>query len=180
MSALLIIAFAVLFPIVHMANGWLFKFAEITPHISLIYLPAFLRLANVLVLGPRNGTLATLLGGVLLMRTFDDHSIVGLLNIGCSAFGPLVALYIFKTYTRRNFELTSIQDLGILTVVYAIANAVLHHLVWSVLDKSQLTEPIQVLWMVLGDIFGALIGAYALKWIVSKYRQRQLSRDLMD
>jgi uncharacterized membrane protein YfcA len=114
------------------------------------------------------------------MRTFDDHSIVGLLNIGCSAFGPLVALYIFKTYTRRNFELTSIQDLGILTVVYAIANAVLHHLVWSVLDKSQLTEPIQVLWMVLGDIFGALIGAYALKWIVSKYRQRQLSRDLMD
>ena len=66
MNALLIIALAELFPVVHIANGWLFKFAEITPHISLIYLPAFLRLANVLVLGPRNGTLATLLGGVLL------------------------------------------------------------------------------------------------------------------
>lgn len=180
MNALLIIAFAVLFPLVHIANGWFFKFAEISPHISLIYLPAFLRLANVLILGPRNGTLATVFGGVLLMRTFDDNSVAGLLNIGCSAFGPVVALVIFKTYTRRNFELTSLKDLGALTVIYAIANAVLHHLVWSVVDKSQLSEPIQVLWMVLGDIFGALIGAYALKWTISKYRQNKISRDLIN
>jgi len=180
MNALLIIAFAVLFPIVHIANGWIFKFAEISPHISLIYLPAFLRLANVLILGPRNGTLATVFGGMLLMRTFDDNSVAGLLNIGCSAFGPVVALVIFKTYTRRNFELTSLKDLGALTVIYAIANAVLHHLVWSVVDKSQLSEPIQVLWMVLGDIFGALIGAYALKWTISKYRQNKISRDLIN
>lgn len=178
MNALLIIALAVLFPVVHIANGWLFKFAEITPHISLIYLPAFLRLANVLVLGPRNGTLATLLGGVLLMRTFDDNSLSGLLNVGCSAFGPVVALVIFKTYTRRNFELTSLKDLGALTVIYAIANAVLHHLVWSVVDKSQLSEPIQVLWMVLGDIFGALIGAYVMKFSIRYFRLRQIAKDL--
>jgi uncharacterized membrane protein len=180
MNALLIIVFAVLFPISHITSGWLFKFAEISPHISLIYLPAFMRLANVLILGPRNGTLATMIGGVLLMRTFNDNSIVGLLNILCSASGPLVALYIFKTYTRRNFDLTSLKDLSTLTMMYAIANAVLHHLVWSVLDKSQLAEPIQVLWMVLGDIFGALIGAYVMKWTVSKYRQRQIAKDLMD
>lgn len=179
MNALLIVAFAVFFPLVHLANGWLFRFAEITPHISLIYLPAFLRLANVLVLGPRNGTLATMLGGVLLMQTFDDHSIVSLLNIGCSAFGPIVALLVFKAYTRRHFELTSLRDLAALTLIYAVANAVLHHLMWSLLDKSQLVEPIQVLWMVLGDIFGALIGAYAMKWIVSKYRQHKIAQDLL-
>jgi uncharacterized membrane protein len=178
MNALLIIAFAVLFPLVHIANGWLFKFAEITPHISLIYLPAFLRLSNVLILGPRNGTLATMLGGVLLMRTFDDNSVAGLLNIGCSALGPIVALVVFKTYTHRNFELTSLKDLSVLTVIYAIANAVLHHLVWSVVDKSQLAEPIQVLWMVLGDIFGALIGAYAMKFSIKHYRLRQIAKDL--
>jgi len=178
MSALLIIAFAVLFPVVHIANGWLFKFAEITPHISLIYLPAFLRLTNVMLLGPRNGTLATMLGGLLLMRTFGDNSITGLLNIGCSAFGPLVALVIFKTYTHRNFELTSLKDLSALTVIYAIANTVLHHLVWSVVDKSQLAEPVQVLWMALGDIFGALMGAYAMKFGISQYRLRQIAKDL--
>lgn len=178
MSTLLIIAFAILFPVVHIANGWLFKFAEITPHIGLIYLPAFLRLSNVLILGPRNGTLATMLGGVLLMRTFNDNSVAGLLNIGCSALGPIVALVVFKTYTHRNFELTSLKDLSVLTVIYAIANAVLHHLVWSVVDKSQLAEPIQVLWMVLGDIFGALIGAYAMKFTISHYRLRRIAKDL--
>lgn len=114
------------------------------------------------------------------MQTFNDHSIVGLLNIVCSASGPLVALYIFKTYMRRNFELTSLKDLGTLTVMYAIANASLHHLVWSVLDKSQLSSPIQVLWMVLGDIFGALIGAYAMKWVISKYRERRIAKELVD
>jgi hypothetical protein len=180
MNSLLIIALAILFLIVHIANGWLFKFAEITPHISLIYLPAFLRLAHVLILGPRNGTLATLLGGVLLMSTFDDNSIVGLLNLGCSAFGPVVALVVFKTYTRRNFDLTSLKDLGALTLTYAVANAVLHHLVWSVIDKSQLAEPVQVLWMILGDIFGALIGAYAMKFGIRHFRLRQIAKDLGD
>jgi hypothetical protein len=178
MNALLIIALAVLFPVVHVANGWLFKFAEITPHINLIYLPAFLRLANVLVLGPLNGTLATLLGGVLLMTTFEVSLIAGLLNIGCSAFGPIVALVVFNAYTQRNFELTSLKDLGALTLIYAVANAALHHLVWSVVDRSQLAAPAQVLWMVLGDIFGALIGAYAMKFVIRQYRMRQISKDL--
>lgn len=180
MNALLIIAFAVLYPVVHIANGWLFKFAEITPQISLIYLPAFLRLSNVLILGPRNGTVATLLGSLLLMRFFEDNSITGLLNIGCSALGPVVALVVFKTYTHRNFELTSLKDLSVLAVIYAIANSVLHHLVWSVVDKSQLAEPVQVLWMVLGDIFGALIGAYAMKFAIEHYRLRQIAKDLGD
>lgn len=180
MNALLIIAFAILFPIVHIANGWIFKFAEITPHISLIYLPAFLRLANVLILGPRSGTLATLLGGVLLMSTFEVSIVVGLLNIGCSAFGPIVALVVFKAYMRRSFELTSLKDLSILTLIYAVANAVLHHLVWSLVDKSQLAEPSQVLLMVLGDITGALIGAYVMKFVVRQYRMHQILKDIND
>jgi len=67
MNWLLVIIFSVIYPLVHIANGWIFSFVEISPHISLIYLPAFLRLANVLILGRRHGSLATLLGGLLLM-----------------------------------------------------------------------------------------------------------------
>lgn len=180
MNALLVILFAALFPITHIANGWIFKFAEISPHISLIYLPAFLRLANVLILGPRNGTLATLLGSLLLIQTFNDHPVVSMLNIVCSASGPLVALYIFKIYTHRHFELTSLKDLSALTLMYAIVNAVIYHLVWSIFDPSQLAIPIQVLWMVLGDIFGALLGAYAMKWFISEFRRRKIVKDSLD
>ena len=50
----------------------------------------------------------------------------------------------------------------------------------DVVDKSQLAEPVQVLWMVLGDIFGALIGAYAMKFAIEHYRLRQIAKDLGD
>ena len=70
--------------------------------------------------------------------------------------------------------------MGVLTLMYALSNAVLHHLVWSVVDPSKLSEPIQVVWMVLGDILGALLGAYLMKWCILKYRQVQVSRNLQD
>ena len=180
MNALLIVIFSILYPITHIANGWIFEFAVLYEHISLIYLPAFLRLTNVLVLGPRNGTLATLIGGLLLLPSSNDDVSVSLLNIVSSASGPLAALFIFKKYTHRHFELTSIKDLGALTVVYAMVNALVHHLVWSVIDTSKLAEPAQVLWMVMGDISGALLGAYLMKWFILKYRDRQISKNLMD
>lgn len=64
---MLILGLGLLFPVVHSANGWLFSFIELTPNVSWIYLPAFLRLLNVLVLGKLKGTLATLLGGMVLL-----------------------------------------------------------------------------------------------------------------
>lgn len=163
MQVVLICILAMAYPVVHVLNGFVFEFAEITPHIALIYLPAFLRLFNVLVLGPRDGTVATLLGGLLLMRSFEDSTLMGLLNILCSAGGPLAALYLFKFYTKRQVDLTSLRDLGVLALLYAPANALLHHLLWVQLDPQQLSTPSQVLWMTVGDLLGTLLGAYALK-----------------
>ncbi len=180
MNFLLIILFAVIFPITHVVNGWVFKFAEIAPHIALVYLPAFLRLANVLVLGRLNGTIATLLGGMLLMGYFSETPRVAFLNSLCSAAGPLVALQLFKFHSKRHVELTSLTDLAWLTVIYAVSNAMLHHATWSVLDPSKLVEPVQVLWMIVGDISGALLGAYLMKWTIVTYRQCRRPSDLLD
>jgi hypothetical protein len=170
MQFILILILGILYPLTHVLNGKLFAFAEITPHIGLIYLPAFLRLFNVLVLKPRDGTLATLLGGVLLMGVFDNSTLIELLNIVCSTGGPLIALYLFKLYYKRDVNLTSPTDLAALTFMYAPANALLHHVMWSQLDPSQLESPLQVLWMIVGDIAGTLIAAYALIGFVRLYR----------
>jgi hypothetical protein len=156
MNFLLIILFAIIFPVVHIVNGWVFKFAEVSPHIGLIYLPAFMRLANVLITS------------------------VALLNSLCSAGGPLLALSLFRLHAKRDVELTSLKDLTFLTLIYAIANAVLHHAMWSVLDPSKLVAPVQVLWMILGDILGALLGAYIMKWVIVSHRQCRLKSDLLD
>ncbi len=171
MNLLLIILFATLFPLSHLFSSWVFGFTEISPHISLIYLPAFMRLANVLILGWLNGFLATLLGSLLLTAYFQDAWLPSVLNSLCSASGPLLALGLFRWHSKRSVVLTSLKDLTLLTVLYAVSNAVLHHITWSLVDPSKLNAPLQVVGMIFGDITGALLGAYALKWVLVQYRE---------
>ena len=163
MHLLLILALAVLYPAVHILNGWLFDFATINDHISLIYLPAFLRLFNLLVLGPIYGTLTTLLGGLLLLAKFDEPLMLGLLNILCSCAGPLIALISFRYYFKRRVQLTSLTDLSILTLVYCVANSLIHHITWLILDDTHHFDMLQAMSMFAGDLLGALLGAYLMK-----------------
>ncbi|MEY3872107.1 MAG: hypothetical protein RLZZ296_1102 [Pseudomonadota bacterium] len=158
-----------IYPFLHLANGWIFNSLEITPHVGLVYLPAFMRMLNVLVLGKFWGTVATALGGIFLMQMLNDQSYVGLLNVLCSASGPLLAVLGFRIYTGREVSLLSLKDLGIVTLGYCLANAVVHHLVWTLFDPEQLVAPQQLLWMMLGDFNGALIGAYVLKWTATRF-----------
>jgi hypothetical protein len=167
---LLIPLFALLFALVHVASVNFLAFAEISPHVSLIYLPAFFRLLNVLLLGKFRGTLATALGGMLLMQGLDGINLIGFMNVACSASGPLLALWLFERIHGRPVSLICLKDLALVTVVYCAANAGVHHMVWTIFDPRQLASPEMVLWMMLGDLNGALIGAYALKWTVSRFQ----------
>ena len=173
LELLLVPFFALLFAALHFATVKLLSFTVITSHVGLIYLPAFLRLLNVLVLGKFRGTLATALGGIFLMQSLDGLTQIGFMNVACSVSGPLLALWLFERTHGRPVSLTSIKDLGLVTVVYCVANAGVHHLVWSVFDPRELGLPGQVFWMMLGDLNGALIGAYALKWTASRFRLTQ-------
>jgi lipid-A-disaccharide synthase-like uncharacterized protein len=166
MHIVLVLALAVLYIATHILNGWLFDFATISDNISLIYLPAFLRLFNLLVLGPAFGTVATILGGLLLLSHFDDPLEVGLLNIACSSAGPLIALLCFRIYMKRQPEISSLQDLTGLTLLYCISNSVIHHVTWVLIKESQAFEVAEVFWMFLGDLNGALLGAYLMKAIL--------------
>ncbi|MEY5023069.1 MAG: hypothetical protein RIS72_1644 [Pseudomonadota bacterium] len=132
MYLILILALAVLFPATHILNGWLFEFATINHHISLIYLPAFLRLTNLLVLGPVYGTLTTVLGGLLLIGNFEETLGLAMLNIACSSASPLIALMGFRIYFNRRVQLSNLRDLATLTLIYCICNSVIHHAVWLV------------------------------------------------
>jgi hypothetical protein len=167
---LLIPIFALLFALLHVVTDNFLDFAEITPHVSLIYLPAFLRLLHVLLLGKFRGTLATVLGGIFLMQGLDGINLVGFMNVACSALGPLLALWLFERIHGRPVSLTSLKDLCLVTVVYCAANAGFHHLVWTIFDPRQLASPEMVVWMMLGDLNGALIGAYALKWLAGRFQ----------
>jgi hypothetical protein len=163
MHIVLILALAVLYPATHILNGWLFGFATITESVSLIFLPAFLRLFHLLVLGPVYGTITTILGGLLLMTQFNQPLGVALLDIACSSAGPLIALFSFSIYMKRQPEITSLRDLGGLTLLYCVSNSVIHHVTWVLIEKSEAFELTEVFWMFLGDLNGALLGAYLMK-----------------
>ncbi len=163
MNLLIIIILAVVFPIAHGINALVFDFANINAHVSLIYLPAFLRVFNLLVMGPFYGTLATFLAGLILMAWFNEPLSVALLNIAASCAGPLVAMMGFRIYFKRRVLLTSLKDLAIVTVAYAICNSVLHHLTWLFIDLDQLSDANTTFWMFIGDLNGALLGAYLFK-----------------
>jgi hypothetical protein len=163
MHILLILALAVLFPATHILSGWLFDFATLNDNISLIYMPAFLRLFNLLVLGALFGTLSTVLGGLLLIAQLDEPLGLALLNVVCSSAGPLIALIGLKIYWKGDVELTSLQDLAALTLVYCVCNSLIHHVTWVLMGQSQAFELDQVFWMFLGDLNGALLGAYLMK-----------------
>ncbi len=172
MNLLIVLALAALYPAVHILNAWLFDFANINLHISLIYLPAFLRLFNLLVMGPYLGTLATLLGGVMLMAQFNEPFNLALLNVACSCAGPLIALMGFRIYFQRRVQLTSLKDLGTLTVAYALCNSLIHHSTWLLLNSISQFDATQAFWMFVGDLNGALLGAYLMKALLD-YLERK-------
>ena len=166
MHIALILALAVLYPATHILNGWLFDFATINDNVSLIYMPAFLRLFNVLVLGPLFGTLTTMLGGLLLMTQLNNPQGFDLLNIACSSAGPLIAMIGFKIYWKRQVSLASLQDLATLTLIYCVSNSLIHHDTWVLIGKLEVFEVKEAFWMFLGDLNGALLGAYLMKAII--------------
>ena len=169
MNFVLIVGFASLFALTHVANGWVFQTFEISAHVGLVYMPAFLRLFNVLVLGPIKGSLATCLGGALLLLHFNDEPLLGALNIVCSLSGPLLALGFFRSYVQRPVNLGSLRDLVLLTVVSCVFNTLLHHAVWIWIDPAQVGTPWQWLWMGLGDFAGCLIGVGLMKWAIDRF-----------
>lgn len=152
----------------HLFNGWALSGIEFSEHINLIYLPGFLRLVHVLILGMFWGTAATAVGGLLLLFWGHDGLLVGLANIGVSASVAMLSVVLIQLMLGRRIALTRLADLIVLALLYAVLNAALHHLVWSWLDPSQLVQREQLFYMMLGDINGAIVGALVLRWVARR------------
>ena len=170
------VAAGVLYWATHLFNAWLFQWGELNQHINLVYLPSFLRLANVLVLGLVLGTAGTAFGGLLLIWWSQDDWVMCLLNTSVSASAAAIAVVCMRILMGRRLSPTRLMDLFLLSILCAVISASLHHLLWSVLDTSQLINPMQLPYMMIGDINGALIGALVLRWISRNSRIASLLR----
>jgi hypothetical protein len=173
---LLAVLAGVLYSAVHIFNGWLFQHIEFTEHINLLYLPSFLRLFNVLVLGLAWGTFGTGFGCAMLFFWSRDDLMLSMCNTFVSASSAAIAVWLLSILQHRTLSMTRLSDLFQLALLCSLLNALLHHLMWSVLDPSQLISPHQLAIMAIGDINGAIVGALLLRWIASRVKVTQYLR----
>ncbi len=159
---------APLFSAAHLLSGWVFQHLELSMHISWIYLPSFLRVAYVLVLGPAWGFAAIFIGSILLSGHFDHNLLLAVVNSSASAIGPVLALWLFKLLKERPVQLHRMSDLVQMCLLYAMLNALAHHAAWSYLQPDQLMMASQLPIMVIGDLVGALLGAWVFTWVVRR------------
>ena len=151
---------APLFAATHLANAWLFDHISVSNHINWIYLPAFLRVAYVLILGPVWGFTAIFVGSSLLGASFNENLLQASLNAGASAIGPVLALVMFRLLKERSLRIAQPSDLMQMCLLYALINAVVHHFCWAYQQPEQLLSVSQLPIMVIGDLAGALLGAF--------------------
>jgi len=156
---LLLALCAPLFAAAHVFNGWVFQQWELSSHIAWIYLPAFFRLAYVLVLGPGWGFLAVFLGSMLLSGRYEENLLQAFVNAIASGAGPVLALWLFKILKERSLQISRLSDLVQMCILYALLNALVHHAAWSYNQPDQLMTVHQMPIMVIGDLTGAVFGS---------------------
>ena len=151
-----------------MANVWLFDHIALSNHINWVYLPTFLRVAYVLILGPVWGFTAIFLGRSILGFNFNENLLQALLNAGASAFSPVLALVLFTLLKERALRIAQPSDLIQMCLLYALLNAVVHHFLWAYQQPEQLMSVSQLPIMIVGDLAGALLGAFLFTLIMRR------------
>jgi len=56
-------------------------------------------------------------------------------------------------------------------------NALLNHVAWTLVEQDALITVHQLPMMVIGDFFGAMLGALLFNWVARKLKLDQLARN---
>ncbi len=168
-KATLVLLGSLVYTSLHMANIWLFGVWEVTQNISWIYLPSFIRLANLLILGPLWGTLATGLGGAELIF-LSDQALNGLawLNVLASCSSAVAAYGLFQWLFHRPVALSQLKDLLLLAGIYTLINPGLHFLLWQLLYANTPKPLHDFVAMAVGDLVGVIVGGLFFVWVARR------------
>ena len=166
-KAVLMLVGSLVYMSAHLANLWVFEFWEVTPNISWVYLPSFLRLANLLILGPLWGTCATALGGAeLIFLSGQGFNGLAWLNVLASCSSAVAAYGLLHVVTQRPVALTQLKELLMLAGVYTLINPSLHFILWHAVQAYTDTSLQDFVVMAVGDLAGAVLGSMLFVWVV--------------
>ncbi|MEK9811456.1 MAG: hypothetical protein VW440_00205 [Bordetella sp.] len=153
-------AFAALYVLVFQINR-LFDpvFSVIDEKISMVFLPAFVRVAAILVAGAA-GALGLFLGALSLGLIQDLPTMANTTQAFFTALAPCLALFLLR-FALAGRPLAITLGLFFLLALFAsIFNSLLHHVFWDIYPHL-LAQPVTMttFWQMLeGDFAGALLG----------------------
>jgi hypothetical protein len=166
---------AVLFVGFFHLNDLIFSIFEYSDGISWVFLPAGFRVILVLVMG-LPGALGLMLGSWFIDRELFTQNAAALAFLN-GIVGGLTPWLVLKFLIHRQLldrKLESLNALLLLkmTLLFAATSALMHQLVWLVLDRPHLNIWVDIWPMFIGDALGALLMLYGFKFVLDRMRTR--------
>jgi len=157
-------------------NELIFSALEHSQGVNWIFLPAGFRVLLVLGMG-LPGCLGIFLGTLYLDQThlLHGHAMLIFLTGIVSGFTPWVVLKTMSHKGLLSADLKNLtyQQLLNFTLFYAAANAVLHQLLWALINVHSHQMMVELWPMFVGDLLGALLMLYAFKGLVNLVQGRR-------
>ena len=165
---LLLLISAVSFFAIFMLNDWMLQWLEHSEHVNWIFLPAGVRLLLVLVMG-FPGAAGIVLGTWAV--SLQDGQSWSLLMVGNGLISGLVPWMVLRWGWSCFHSLAGLKPdtLFGLVLSYAMLNALMHHLFWWCIQQSPPSVLTGLTAMAVGDVVGALLLLYLLKWGLDRW-----------
>lgn len=170
-----VVVFALLYVVFHLINRLVEPIVDVVPgRISIVFLPAFIKLASVLVAG-----LAGLLGiaiGSFLIGFFVAHETwVSAAWLAFASSLGVALSYLALRYANGNRQPAfSLPVLLVLAAVYCTFNALLHGLTWEFVGLASGITIHDLAMMIIGDFAGVILMFYALRLALKIVKRLQL------
>ena len=137
--------------------------AVVDARVSLIFLPAFVRVVAVLVAGFA-GAFGIFVGALYLGVSNGDSLWVATAQAAISALSPCLAVLLLQFAIRRSVGLFDLWTLLLVAGFTSLFSAVLHGAFWALFEPTTLSVGTHtVSLMMLGDLLGIFLGFLLLR-----------------
>jgi hypothetical protein len=169
-------AFALLYVVFHLLNVLFDHLLDVVPgRISIVFFPAFIKLASVLVAGLA-GVLGIAIGSFLIGFFVADETLFSAVWLGFASALGVALSYLVLRYANGNRQLVfSLPVLLVLAAVYCTFNALLHGLTWEFVGVDSTITIHDLAMMIIGDFAGVILMFYALRLAIKTLKRFQIA-----
>lgn len=171
------LAFALLFMLTFEANRLLDDWVSfVDSRVSYVFLPAFVRVAAVLVAGLA-GALGVFLGSCLIGLLYEQPLGLAVGHAFISALAPCLALYLLRMAVQRSQNSFDLLTLLVLALFTSLISAITHGLFWAFFDADIFQPGVDLVGvMIVGDFLGVLLGFFLLRALLQSFRRIGFTR----